>query len=314
MVDIMEKNKFLRSWIVSIYRYKYLYLLLIPALLYYIIFHYIPLYGVVLSFKDFQISKGILGSPWADPPTRHFLRLFRNPDFWRAVKNTFIISTYKIVFAFPAPIILALLLNEIVSMRFRKTVQTIMYLPHFISWVVIGGILMHFLSIDNGIINNILGVFGIPPRQYMTEPRYFRAILIISHIWKNMGWGTIIYLAALAGVDLDLYAAATIDGVNRFQMVWYVTLPQIRSTIAVMLILNLGRIILNAGFEQIFIMYNPSVYEVSDIINTLVYRMGIESMQYAVATAAGLFRSLIACFLIVTSNMIVKRMGERGIY
>jgi putative aldouronate transport system permease protein len=308
---LIQKNA--REWRISFGRYKYLYLLLVPALAYYLIFHYVPLYGLTLAFKKYKISKGILGSDWSDPFLHYFIRLFKNPDFYRAVKNTFIISFYKIIFAFPAPIILALALNEVRSMGFRKITQTLMYLPHFISWVVIGGIMIAMLRADEGIINIALGWFGVPSRQYMTDPTYFRAVLVISHIWKNMGWGAIIYFAALAGVDPNLYEAAIIDGAKRGQLLWHITLPSIKSTIIIMLILNLGRV-MNVGFEQVFLLYSLSVYEVSDIIQTFVYRAGIQGMQYSLATAAGLFRSAISLLFIISSNTIAKKMGERGIY
>jgi putative aldouronate transport system permease protein len=303
----------LQGWRTSLRRYKYLYLLLVPAFAYYLIFHYVPIYGVTLAFKKFKVMQGILASPWADPLFRYFERLFTNPDFFRAVRNTFIISFYKIVFAFPAPIILALALNEIPSMKFRKFTQTVMYLPHFISWVVIGGIMIAMLRANEGIINVFLGLFGVPSRQYMTDPNYFRAVLVISHIWKNIGWGAIIYLAALAGVDPTLYEAAIVDGARRVHLLFHITIPQIKSTIIIMLILTLGRV-MNVGFEQIFILYSLSVYEVADIIQTFVYRAGIIGMQYSLATAAGLFRSVISLLFIITSNSIAKRMGERGIY
>ena len=303
----------LNGWAVSLKRYKYLYILLIPALIYYITFHYVPLYGLTLAFKKFRAIDGIFKSPWADPIWRFFIRLFRNPDFFRAVRNTFIISLYKIVFAFPAPIVLALALNEVASMKFRKFTQTVMYLPHFISWVVIGGIMIAMLRTNEGIINVFLGLFGVPSRQYMTDPNYFRAVLIISHIWKNMGWGAIIYLAALAGVDPNLYEAAIVDGAKRGRLLIHITIPQIRHTIVIMLILSLGRV-MNVGFEQIFILYSLPVYEVSDIIQTFVYRAGIQGMQYSLATAAGLFRSLVSLFFIITANTIAKKLGEMGIY
>jgi putative aldouronate transport system permease protein len=303
----------LQNWSKSLHRYKYLYLLILPSLAYYIIFHYVPLYGVVLAFKNFRISKGILESPWADPLLRHYSRLFGNPDFWRAVKNTFVISLLKLVFAFPAPIVLSLLLNEVPDRLFRKSVQTIMYLPHFISWVVIGGIMIMMLSRDTGIVNIFLGHLGVAPNQYITDSFFFRPILVVSDIWKNMGWGTIIYLAALSGVDPFMYEAAIIDGAGRLRILWNVTLPQIRSTIAIMLILNLGRI-MNAGFEQIFVLYSPPVYDVGDIIDTYVYRIGILDMQYSIGTAAGLFKGIVGCIFIVSANRAIKAMGESGIY
>ena len=301
------------AWKISLRRYKWLYLLILPSLAYYAVFHYYPLYGVTLAFKDFKIFQGILASPFADPPIRHFVRLFDSPDFWRAVGNTFLISLYKIVFAFPAPIILALLLNEVTQRWFRRIVETLMYLPHFISWVVIGGIMFNIFSINGGLVNELLSAFGVPSKQFMAESSGFRAILVGSNIWREMGWGSIVYLAALAGVDQNLYEAARIDGANRFHLLVHITLPQIFSTIAVMLILNLGQV-MNAGFEQVFILYSMPVYDVADIIDTYVYRLGILSMEYSMATAAGLFKSLIGLVFIVSANSITKKMGQSGIF
>ncbi len=302
-----------REWVLSLRRYKYLYLLILPAFAYYIIFQYIPLYGIVVAFKDYRVSEGMLGSSFSDPIFRHFGRLFRNSEFWRAVRNTFIINFYRIIFSFPAPLILALILNEIRSMKFRKVVQTVIYLPHFISWVVIGGILIHLLSVQTGPVNVLLANLGIRPRPFMTDSNTFRGLLIVSHIWKTAGWGTIIYLAALSGVDMELYEAAIIDGARRFRMLISVTLPQIMSTVAVLLILNLGQIV-NLGFEQVFILYSVQVYDVADIIDTYVYRVGIMNMHYSFATAAGLFKSLIGFTFLLSANALTKKMGQRGIF
>ncbi len=301
------------EWAVSFRRYKYLYLLVLPALAYYIIFQYIPLYGLVVAFKEYRVSEGMLGSPFADPLFRHFGRLFRNSEFWRAVGNTFIINFYRVIFSFPAPLVLALILNEIRKMKFRKVVQTVIYLPHFISWVVIGGILIHLLSVPSGPINVLISALGIAPRRFMTDSGTFRGLLVITSIWKTAGWGTIIYLAALAGVDLELYDAARIDGAKRFRVLISVTLPQIMSTVAVLFILNLGQI-MNLGFEQVFILYSVQVYDVADIIDTYVYRVGIMNMQYSFATAAGLFKSVIGFTFLISANTITKRLGERGIF
>jgi putative aldouronate transport system permease protein len=301
------------QWAVSFRRYKYLYLLVLPALAYYIIFQYVPLYGLVVAFKEYRVSEGMLGSSFADPLFRHFGRLFRNSEFWRAVGNTFIINIYRVVFSFPAPLVLALILNEIRNMQFRKVVQTVIYLPHFISWVVIGGILIHLLAVPSGPINVMISALGITPRRFMTDSATFRGLLVLTAIWKTAGWGTIIYLAALAGVDVELYDAARIDGAKRLRVLISVTLPQIMSTVAVLFILNLGQI-MNLGFEQVFILYSVQVYDVADIIDTYVYRVGIMNMQYSFATAAGLFKSVIGFTFLVSANAITKRLGERGIF
>ncbi|MDK2902966.1 MAG: putative aldouronate transport system permease protein [Clostridiales bacterium] len=291
--------------------FKYLYIMLIPGIAYFVIFHYIPMYGVTIAFKDFKIMQGIMDSPWAG--FKYFEQAFESPYFTQTLWNTFIISVYKLVWGFPAPIILALLLNEVKNLIFKRGIQTISYLPHFLSWVVIGGILTDMLAPQTGVVNNIIKVFGGEPIYFMASKEWFRTVLVASDIWKEVGWGSIIYLAALSGIDPQLYEASQIDGANRWQQTWHITMPGIRGTIAILLILRLGNI-LNAGFEQIFIMYNPSVYEVADIIDTWVYRIGLQGMQYSLATAVGLFKSLIGLVLVVSANWATHRMGESGIW
>lgn len=291
--------------------FKYLYIMLIPGITYFVVFHYIPMYGVTIAFKDFKIMQGIIGSPWVG--LKYFRQAFESPFFAQTLWNTFIISVYKLLWGFPAPIILALLLNEVKNLIFKRSIQTISYLPHFLSWVVIGGILTDMLSPQTGVVNNIIKMFGGEPIYFMASKEWFRTVLVASDIWKEVGWGSIIYLAALSGIDPQLYEASQIDGANRWQQTWHITLPGIRGTIAILLILRLGSI-LNAGFEQIFIMYNSAVYEVSDIIDTWVYRIGLQGMQYSLATAVGLFKSLIGLVLVVAANWITHRMGESGIW
>ncbi|SFP97157.1 ABC transporter permease [Caldicoprobacter faecalis] len=306
-----QPNIVVKKFIVTISKYKYLYLMLIPGITFFIIFHYVPMYGAIIAFKEYNIMQGILGSPWVG--FKYFKQAFESPFFGQILWNTFIISVYKLIWGFPAPIILALLLNEVKNMIFRRTIQTISYLPHFISWVVIGGMFTDLLSPQTGVVNNIIKMFGGQPIYFMASKEWFRTVLVVSSIWKEVGWNSIIYLAALSSIDPQLYEASQIDGANRWQQTWYITLPGIMSTIAILLILRLGNI-LNAGFEQIFIMYNPSVYEVADIIDTWVYRTGIQGMRYSLATAVGLFKSVVGFILVVTSNWIAKRMGESGIW
>ena len=290
---------------------RYLYLMIIPGILYYVIFHYVPMYGVTIAFKDFNIMKGIMGSSWAG--FKYFEALFALDKFFAVFRNTVVISLYRLLFGFPAPIIMALLLNEISGLKFKKTVQTAIYLPHFISWVILGGILMNLLSIDNGLFNQILVAFGREPIGFLTNERYFRGTLVFSMIWKEYGWGTIIYIAALAGVDPNLYEAAIIDGCNRWKLMARITFPAIRSTIAVMLILRLGQL-MQAGFEQIFVLYHPGVYRVADIIDTYVYRIGLGEGRFSMATAVGLFKSVINMILLITANTAVRSFGEQGVY
>ena len=295
-----------------IYRDRYLLLMILPALIWYIIFAYIPMYGVTLAFKKFDYQAGIWGSPWAG--MIHFQRLFRSTsNFDRVLRNTVIISMLKLAFVFTSGIILALLINEIPNGRFKKITQTISYLPHFLSWVIIGSILTVILSPSTGVINNFLGLFGIKPIFFLADVKWFRTVLISSDVWQSMGWGSIIYLAAIAGIDPALYEAAIIDGAGRITMMFRITIPCIVNVITIMLILSLGRI-LNAGFDQVMNLYNLRVYEVADIIDTYVYRVGINDADYSFATAVGLFKNVIGLFLVVMSQWIAKKMGNEGLW
>jgi putative aldouronate transport system permease protein len=300
-----------KNLVKNLNKYKYLYIMLIPGIVFFIIFHYAPMFGITIAFKDFKIMKGIGDSPWVG--FKYFKQAFESPYFFQTVLNTLIISLYKLIWGFPGPIILALLLNEVYNRAIKRSVQTISYLPHFISWVVIGGMMTDLLSPQTGVINTIIKAFGREPIYFLASKEWFRTVLVLSSIWKELGWGSIIYLAALSGIDPQLYDAAKIDGCNRLKQTWYITLPGIMGTISIMLILRLGGI-LNAGFEQIFVLYNPSVYEVSDIIDTWVYRTGLQGMEYSLATAVGLFKSVIGFILIVVSNWASQKMSETGIW
>lgn len=295
----------------GISRNRYLYLLLLPGLIYFIIFKYGPMYGVIIAFQDYNMIKGISGSEWVG--LEQFERLFRTSTFKQVFMNTFIISLLKLVFGFPAPIVLALLLNEIRHRVFKRVTQSIMYLPHFVSWVIFSGIIISFLNPVDGLFNFIIKEFGGDPINFLIRSEYFRTILVTSDIYKGMGWGTIIYLAAITGVNLELYEASRIDGASRMRQTWHITLPAIRPVIFIMLILSLGGI-LEAGFEQIYLLYSPLVYEVADVIDTYVFRMGIQRANYSLATAAGLFKSVIGLFFIVSANAIVKRFGGDGLW
>jgi putative aldouronate transport system permease protein len=299
----------------SIWRYvwynRYLYLLLLPALLYYVVFHYVPLYGATIAFKEFSYTKGILGSPWVG--FKHFEYLFTLDKFSQVFWNTVWISLYRLAFGFPLPLIVALLLNEAAKLAFKRTIQTVIYFPHFISWVILGGIMINFLSIENGVINNIIKVFGGNAIGFMTDETYFRSTLVFSMIWKEFGWGTIIYMAALAGVSPQLYEAAMIDGASRWQRLWHITLPCIKGTIIILLILRLGHM-MEAGFDQIFVLYHPGVYQVADIIDTYVYRVGLLEGRFSIAAAVGLFKSMINFVLLLLAHRIARSMGEQGVY
>lgn len=290
---------------------RYLYIMLIPALIYYIIFHYVPMYGATIAFKDFNMSKGILGSSWAG--FKHFEYLFSFDKFFNVFFNTIFISLFRLVFGFPTPIIAALLLNEIRHMVYKRSIQTVIYLPHFISWVILGGILTNLLSTDNGVINEVIRSFGGSPIGFLTDEKYFTSTLVFSMIWKEYGWTTIIYMAALASVDPQLYEAAIIDGASRWRQVVHITIPSISSTIIVMLILRIGGL-MEAGFEQIFVLYHPGVYRVSDIIDTYVYRIGLTDGKFSLAAAVGLFKSVINFTLLVLANSIARKLSDQGIY
>ncbi|MDR6883737.1 ABC transporter permease subunit [Bacillus sp. 3255] len=297
-----KSSAFLRGF----HKHKYYYLLLLPGIIYFVIFKYIPMGGVMIAFQDFKIAGSMFTSPWAG--LKWFRILFESPDFWVALRNTVIISFYKLLFNFPAPIILALLLNEVLNGAFKRIIQTIVYFPHFVSWVVLGGILFSVFSVDTGLLK-LLGLSTSP----LMNPEVFRGFLVGTEMWKEVGWGTVIYLAAIAGVNPDLYEAARMDGANRFQLVRHITLPCITSTIVVLLILRSGQI-LNAGFDQVFILYNPLVYGVSDILDTYVYRVGLTMGRYSFAAAAGLFQSAVGLLLLLFTNWLVRRMGERGLW
>lgn len=290
--------------------YRMLYVMLLPAIVFLIIFSYIPMYGASIAFKDFWITKGILGSPWVG--LEHFEKIFRTEKFWQVFRNTIEINLLRLVFGFPAPIILAILLNEVRQKFFKRSIQTIIYLPHFISWVTIAGIIFSILSTE-GLVNNIIVAFGGTPINFLTNDGMFRPLLIISGIWKEIGWGTIIYMAALAGINPDLYEAATVDGANRFKQIIYITLPSLLPIISILLILNFGSM-MNGGFDQVFNLYNTMVYESGDVIDTYVYRIGLTQGEYSVATAIGLLLNVINFTLLVLVNYTSKKLSGQGIY
>jgi putative aldouronate transport system permease protein len=290
----------------KLWKYRTLYFILTPTLVYFILFCYIPYFGLIIAFKDFSPGKGIWGSSWVG--LKHFNELFTSDIFFQVFRNTLLISLYKLAFGFPVPIVFALLLNEVKHMFFKKTIQIVTYFPHFLSWVVFGGIMLSFLT-PTGVIPKLLQSFHIDASNLLTSSDYFRSILIITGILKSFGWGAIIYLAALSGIDPALYEAAKMDGAGRWKQLLYVTLPSLRSVVVLLFILDLGHI-LDAGFEQVFIMYNPTVYGVGDIIDTYVYRVGLGEAQYSLATAVGLFKGVIGFVLVYSSNYIIKKLGE----
>lgn len=284
--------------------------MLIPGIAFFIIFKYIPMGGIIIAFKNYRITRGILASPWVG--LYNFQKAFMSHDFLRVLLNTIIISSYKLIFGFPAPIILALLLNEVRNAKFKRTVQTIVYLPHFISWVVIAGIMVNMLSPSRGIVTPIYALFGKEAPYFMISTKYIRGVLVSSDIWKSTGWGTIIYLAALSTVDPELYEASIIDGANRFKQTIYITLPSISPVVILLLILRIGSL-MNAGFEQIQVMLNDYTRPVIDIFDTFVYRRGIQRGDYSYATAVGLFNSIVSLILIVLADRLAKAFGEEGL-
>ncbi|MFD1134702.1 ABC transporter permease [Paenibacillus shunpengii] len=291
-------------------RNKWLYIMLLPGLIYFIIFKYIPMYGVLLAFQNYQPFLGFLNSEWVG--MKHFDRFFGDPLFWMLLKNTFILAAYNIFFFFPLPIIVALMLNELRIEVYKRFIQTLIYIPHFMSWVVIVSIAYLLFTTEGGVVNEAIAAFGGEKIQFLASPEWFRGFVTAEVIWKETGWGTIIFLAALAGVDTQLYEAARMDGANRFRQLWHITLPAIRSTIIVLLILRLGNF-LDTGFEQIWLMLNPLNREVGEVFDTYVYSTGIAQGQYSYSTAVGLFKSVVGLALVFGANYLAKRFGEEGI-
>ncbi len=294
----------------AIIRCKYLYLIFLIPFIYYIVFQYWPMYGILISFQDYNVVKGISGSPWVG--FKHFEKFLFDDYFWTLVRNTLLINIYNLLWGFPAPIILAILLNELRSERFKKVIQNISYLPHFISTVVVCGMLVNFLSSD-GLVNQIVKFFGGESIQFLMYPQYFRTIYVASGIWQSVGWNSIIYLAALTGIDAEMFEAALIDGANRWHRIRYITLPSIAPTISIMLILNLGRL-MNLGHEKILLLYNGSTYETADVISTYVYRRGLLGNDFSYATAVNLFQAVVGVILVSASNQISKKVGETSLW
>lgn len=288
----------------------WLYILLIPGVIHFIVFKYLPMWGILIAFQDFNAYLGFFNSPWVG--FKNFIDFFTNPDFGRLFVNTLQISFYNLFFGFPAPVIMALLLNEIRKQWYKRTIQTLVYIPHFISWVIIAS-LTYTLFNSQGVVNKYIVANGGSPVPFLTSTGSFRPMIIGQTIWKETGFGTIIYLAALAGIDPQLYEAAIIDGANRFRQLWHITLPCIRSTVVILLILRMGHILDN-GFDQIFLMSNSLNRSVSEVFDVYVYTIGITRGAFSYSTAVGLFKSLIGIVLIYSSNKLAKKAGESGIF
>lgn len=294
----------------DIIRNKYIYIMALPVVAYYIIFHYAPMYGAIIAFKEFNPALGIMGSPWVG--FKHFKSFFEGVYFWRLVRNTLLISVYSLIWGFPAPIILALLLNEVKNKYFKRTVQTVSYLPHFISLVVVCGIIKDFTSTD-GVINDIIEFLGGERTNFLMIPEWFRPIYVGSGIWQGVGWGSIIYLAAITNIDPQLYEAATIDGASRWKQTWHITLPGIVPTIVILLILRLGGL-MSVGFEKIILLYNSATMETADVISSYVYRRGLLDFDYSFSAAVGLFNSVINLILITSANRLSRKVSETSLW
>lgn len=289
---------------------KVKYLMILPVIIYFIFFAYKPMYGVIIAFKDFRPGLGIIKSRWVG--LENFVAFFKDIYFWRVLRNTFSISILQIIFGFPAPIIFALFVNELKNQKFKKVVQTVSYLPHFISLVVVCGVLRVFVQSD-GLIPTVLAHFGVAPTNLLANKECFYPIYIISGIWQSVGWESIIYLAALAGIDQEQYEAARIDGAGRFQQMWYITLPGIVPTISVLFILRMGKM-LSVGYEKILLLYTPTTYEVADVISTYVYRRGVLEADYSYSTAISIFNSVINIILLIVTNKISKKISGTSVY
>jgi len=294
-------------------KYKALYLLMIPGILYYVIFKYAPMYGIIIAFQDFSIGRGIMNSKFVG--LKHFIEFFYvTPDSWKLIRNTIMLNLYDLIFHFPAPIILAILFNELRNQTFKRIVQSVSYMPHFLSTVVIAGILVNFLSPTTGVINHLLvRLFGMEPIMFLGLPEWFRTIYVGSEIWQRVGWGTILYLAAIAGIDPTLYDAAKIDGANRFQQIRHITLVGMRPVMIILFVLTLGNF-MEVGFQKIILIYNSMNYETSDVINTFVYRRGLLDADFSFATAVGLFQSAVGFVLVVAANWVVRKYSETSLW
>lgn len=299
------------SLMAKIIRDRYLYVMLLPGIIYFLVFKYLPMPGALIAFQNYQPFLGFTGSKWVG--LQHFQRFFFDSDFQMLLKNTVTLALYNLLFFFPLPIVFALLLNELRIEVFKRIVQTVIYIPHFISWVVVVGLSYMLFTTEGGVFNEMLASMHLPTVNLLQSPEWFRTLITGQVMWKETGWGTIIFLAALAGVDTQLYEAARIDGAGRWRQLWHITLPAIRSTIILLLILRLGTF-LDTGFEQIFLMLNPGNRAVGEVFDTYVYTSGLQNGQFSYSAAVGLFKSVVGLALVLTTNKIAKKFGEEGVY
>lgn len=305
--NIMAKESLLKRF----KRDKYILALVLPCMLWYILFKYVPMFGLIVSFKNYKIFEGLWASEWVG--FKYYIEFFYNPDAYEIVRNTFLLGVYKFVWEFPAPIILALLLNELRMVVFKRVVQTISYLPHFVSTVVVVSMVTMFLSPTSGIVNQIIGFFGIEPINFLSKAEWFRTIYISSDIWQGIGWGSIIYLAALSTVSPELYEASEIDGANRWKQTWNITIPGIMPAIVILLIMNIGKM-LETGFEKAYLLQNQATYETSDIISTYVYRVGLVSSNFSYGAAIDFFMAVISFIFVYSANYLSRKVGETSLW
>lgn len=309
--SVVNKNGFKYRFIRDARLNKYVYIMLLPVVIYYVVFYYVPMYGLQIAFKDYSPGVGILYSDWVG--LKHFQDFFGSYYFSRVLRNTLLISSYELLFTFPASIVLALLLNELRSAMLKRTVQTITYMPHFISIVVISGMLIDFLARD-GLINDLLSSwFGVEPIAFLQESGWFRSVYISSNIWQNIGWGSIIYLSAMSGIDPSLFEAARVDGANRWRQTIHITLPGIMSTVVILFILQIGHF-MSVGADKILLLYNPTTYETADVIGTFVYRKGILESNFSYSAAVGFFNSLINFTLLLFANTLSRRTSDHKLW
>ncbi|AIW40741.1 MULTISPECIES: ABC transporter permease [Paenibacillus] len=307
----MKKNKRTTESLLRMQKHKLLYLMVLPGLVYFIIFKYFPMGGLVIAFQDYQAFQGITGSPWVG--MKHFIRLFTEPTFFMLLRNTLVLFALNIVIFFPLPIILALMLNEVRKMFFKNIIQTIIYIPHFMSWVIIVSISYVFLTVDGGVLNEMIAALGGEKISFLTSPQWLRTVYIGQVIWKELGWSTIIYLSAITVVDTQLYEAAEMDGAGRLRKTWHVTLPAIRPVIITLLILKIGST-LDLGFEHMYLLLNSLNREVAEIFDTYIYTAGLKNGQLSFSTTVGLFKGVVGLILIMGSNRLAKKFGEDGVY
>ncbi|UYO03114.1 ABC transporter permease [Paenibacillus sp. PSB04] len=292
-------------------RDRELLLLFIPCILFYIIFRYGPLYGLIIAFKDYSVFSGVMGSDWVG--LKHFVKFFSNQDFWMLFRNTLLLGFYTLIFGFPFPILLAVLLNEVRTKWFKKSVQTLSYLPAFLSVVIISSMIIDFLSPTNGLLNQLLAAFGFEKKYFLVDPGWFRPIYVISEIWGTIGYESIIYLAAIAGINPTLYEAARVDGASRFHMIRHITIPGLMPTMLIMFILKTGSMI-RIGYEKVLLLYNPMTYNVADVFSTYVYRKGLLESNYSYAAAVGMFEALVAMTMLLGANAISRKIGGKGLW